>query len=134
MRAKLTAIVTEWRAAQPPEPCEGEDCPEEAEGDEEEETEVIDETFEEAPEQTTLPMLEQILRPVAAPLRACLSGDSQRASSARVILVLAGDGSVQLVSVSPDRLQSCIGPLIRRQTFPGNRRGEREQLTYTLRR
>lgn len=133
VRAKLTALTNEWRAAQPPEPCEGEDCPEETEAEEEEEV-VIDETFEEAPEQTTLPMLEQILRPVAAPLRACLSGDSQRASSARIILVLAGDGTVQLVSVTPDRLQSCIGPLIRRQTFPGNRRGEREQLTYTLRR
>ena len=86
------------------------------------------------PVQVTDAMVTRVLAPVEAQLRACLSADSTHPPSARLMLVLEGDGAVRMVSTTPGSLQSCIEPLVRAQTFPGNRADSRQQVTHTLRR
>jgi len=86
------------------------------------------------PVQVTDAMVTRVLAPVEAQLRACLSADSTHPPSARLMLVLEGDGAVRMVSTTPGSLQGCIEPLVRAQTFPGNRAGSRQQVTHTLRR
>ncbi|MFK8002241.1 MAG: hypothetical protein AB8H86_21780 [Polyangiales bacterium] len=86
------------------------------------------------PSATTQASAMEVLAPVVAQIRACISSDARHAQSARVAIGLEGDGSIRSLSVLPARLETCIGTLIRSQPFPGNTRGAREQLTLTFRR
>ncbi|MBO6939566.1 MAG: PQQ-binding-like beta-propeller repeat protein [Deltaproteobacteria bacterium] len=135
VRGKLTDALEAYRAAQAEaEAAEGEEETEEAEeGEEAEEEEASDEPPP-IPERVTLPMVQAALEDVRTPMAACLANDSQHPRSARIVLVLAGDGSVQLVTINPQSVQQCLEPLIRSADFPANSNDARQQLTYTFRR
>ncbi len=86
------------------------------------------------PERIDASVVERALRPVHEQLRACVREDSEGARSARIVLRIAGDGSLQSISVAPARLRSCLEPFVRRAQFPANRRNVTEQVTYRVRR
>ncbi|MEM1417219.1 MAG: PQQ-binding-like beta-propeller repeat protein [Myxococcota bacterium] len=86
----------------------------------------------ELPMHVTLPMVERILEPAYAELTECLRRSAQ--TSARVVLVLEGDGLVSLVHVDPEEFQRCVEPIVRRYEFPGNQRAAREHIRFTIRR
>lgn len=86
------------------------------------------------PERITNAIVARVLAPVEDELQTCLRADSRHPVSARVVLVLDGDGQLERISSMPESVLPCIEPHVRAQTFPGNRRGRREQITYTIRR
>ena len=98
------------------------DCWDRGEGDE-----------PELPQRVTRRHVEAALEPVMQDIRQCLR-DDERAVTGRLVIVLEGDGEVAMVSVRPRRLQGCVEPLVRRSSFPGNRRNVREQISLDLRR
>lgn len=104
-----------------------------------EDSEAEEEGEEEAeaparPERVTGAMVAQLLEPVEPELTTCVRADPANPASARIVIVLDGDGAVQMVSTSPTSVQRCIESIVREQTFPGNRRGMRQQVTHTVRR
>jgi len=116
---------------------EGEEGEEGADGDgEEADGEEADgeEAEPQIPVQVTAPMVERILMEDMIELRGCVRADEQHARSARVVLVLDGDGNVALVSVSPHRLQGCVEPILRRHRYPANQHHTRQNITLNLRR
>ena len=144
VRGKLREVLDAYRAAQAE--AEAETAAEAAEAEEEasegeaDDADADDEDAEaeEAqlviPEEVTLPMVERALEAVRPEMTRCLGEHERRMRSARIVLVLAGDGSIQLVSVVPADLQRCLEPLVRSVEFPANSRNTRQQLTYTFRR
>ncbi|MEM6956575.1 MAG: PQQ-binding-like beta-propeller repeat protein [Myxococcota bacterium] len=86
------------------------------------------------PRATTTWIAEETLAPVMDRIRACIRADERRATTARIALVLEGDGAYRRISVIPQRLDPCITPLVRSVRFEGNSRGVREQVTLTVRR
>lgn len=95
---------------------------------------TADEGADPRPERIDAEVVERALQPVREELRACVRGDDEGARAARVVLRIAGDGTLQGVSVAPQRLRGCIEPLVRRVRFPANRRNVAEQVTYRVRR
>ena len=87
---------------------------------------------EELPLHVTAAMVERVLEPAYAQLTECLRRAPQ--TQARLVIVLEGDGTVFLVDVDPERFQGCVERVVRRYTFPANRRGAREQVRLTIRR
>ena len=138
VRGKLRDALEAHRAAEESDAEEGQGEGEgEEAGDDGSEAEAQAETEAEAaevPERVTLPMVEKALEGVRPQMTACLSGNERRLRSARILLVLAGDGSVQMVAVNPSEAQRCLEPLIRQSDFPANQANARQQLTYTFRR
>jgi outer membrane protein assembly factor BamB len=148
-RGKLAEALAAWQAEQAAAEAEAEegdeeegegeegegDAADEGDGDEEGEDEgAEDDGPPPVPERVTLPMVKAALQDVRAEMTACLSSHPQRPRSARIVLVLAGDGSVQLVTINPEAVQRCLEPLIRSADFPANTSDARQQLTYTFRR
>lgn len=133
-RGQMTEVLDSWRAAQ--EAAAAAEAAESEEGDETESDEGEEGEAAETgpPAATTTAIAMEILAPVAAQIRACISSDERHAQSARIAMGLEGDGSIRSLSVVPARLETCIGTLIRSQPFPGNTRGAREQVTLTFRR
>jgi outer membrane protein assembly factor BamB len=78
--------------------------------------------------------LERVLGPVKGKLKQCLRDDPKHPRSARIVILVEGNGRVRTVSVNPDRLQSCVAPLVRSRDFPTTQGRRPEQLIYTLRR
>jgi len=83
------------------------------------------------PVQLTIAHLEAAIAPVRRELVACLRADAAHPRTARVIVIADGNGSITQVTASA--AEACIAPLVRAQRLPAVRRGERQQLTYTLR-
>lgn len=86
------------------------------------------------PERLTAELVSQALVPVEPQLVMCLRRDEQTPQTARVVIAIDGDGTVEMVSVTPQRLQDCVGPLVRGTRFPATRRGVRQQVTHVVRR
>lgn len=138
-RGKLGEVLASYQAAEAEAEAEAAEAEDDEEGEDEEgEDEEGEEEAEDepppVPERVTLPMVQAALADVKAEMTACLASDPQRPRSARIVLVLAGDGSVQLVTINPESLQQCLEPLIRSADFPANTNDARQQITYTFRR
>lgn len=130
-RGQMNQVLETWRAALEAEAAAAEA---EANGEPEASGEADPEADSGPPAATTQASAMEVLSPVAAQIRACISNDPRHAQSARVAIGLEGDGSIRSLSVVPARLETCIGTLIRSQPFPGNTREAREQITLTFRR
>ncbi len=91
-----------------------------------------EEVEEGPPEHRNAAHLERALRPVAAKLSECVRSHPKRPSSARLTVVLAGDGDVLAVETLPNELKSCMQPLVLGQPFPANKYGNRETLSTTI--
>ncbi len=108
-------------------PTEDEEAAAEADPPEEEQADV-------RPRTITAEIVGDVLAPVRRELTLCLSNGEGRPRTARVILHLGGEGSVETVSVTPAPVAACVEALIRAQTFPANERAVRQQVIYTIRR
>lgn len=86
------------------------------------------------PATLTQERVRELLEPSRAELERCLLEGSRPARQARVILVVAPDGSVLLVSSSPPDILHCVEPIVRRVNYPVTRATARQQITYDLRR
>lgn len=101
-------------------------------------TEVGEESDEpeedERPEMLTMQHVESALGPVMNDLQTCMRQDRTHPPSVRLVIVVDGEGAVQQVTTQPPSAQACMTPFVSGATFPANRRGARQVLTYTLRR
>jgi outer membrane protein assembly factor BamB len=88
---------------------------------------------EAAPDRLTTAVVGQALLPVRDKLSRCLKDATPQAFQARIVVVVQA-GKVRMVSVLPESLQGCIEPLVRAQAFPVTGAGDREQISYTLKR
>jgi hypothetical protein len=85
------------------------------------------------PRHLSLQLIDEALLPVRDALRDCLAKAAKPTYQARIVLVVQ-DGKVQMVSVLPADVQTCIEPLVRSQAFARTESGQRESLVYTLKR
>lgn len=86
------------------------------------------------PEMLSMQHVEAALAPSMNDLQTCMRQDSTHPPSVRIVIVVDGDGQVQQVTTQPPSTQACVTPFVTGATFPANRRGTRQVLTYTLRR
>jgi hypothetical protein len=95
-------------------------------------------TFSEAddarPRELTPALVAQVLDPARSELRECLVQPGRVHGQARVVIVAQQTGELSMVSVTPDTLQSCIEPIVRRFTFPATRHVGRTHVTHIIRR
>ena len=84
------------------------------------------------PEHRTSMHIERALRPVITQLSKCVREAPKRPSSARLTVVLDGEGEVLAVETLPANVKPCVEPLVLSVPFPANRHGRRETLTYTI--
>jgi hypothetical protein len=68
-------------------------------------------------------MVRASLQPVQKALSQCLAADATRPRSARVSMVVQGEGRVEGIFVVPTTLQACVEPLVREAKFPATRLG-----------
>jgi len=80
-------------------------------------------------------LVDAALAPVDARLHRCLDrpDGADPYASARIMIMVDDDGTIQSVSVTPAELQACIEALVRTRTMPRTRRGD-EVVIHTLRR
>jgi hypothetical protein len=71
------------------------------------------------------------LKPLQYSLERCVASDPAKPPSARVAMIVAGDGSIEGLLVTPTSLQACIEPLVRKAHFPETRLG-RQHLSHTV--
>ncbi len=86
------------------------------------------------PRELTPAMVAQILDASRSELRECLVTPGRVHGQARVVLVVEPSGELVLVSANPEETQSCIEPIVRRQTFPATRARSRQRVTHVIRR
>lgn len=132
--AKARALVAglEQQTREAEEAAQQGETPEAQETPEPQETPEADE--EQLPLRINAEIVRQVLAPVERELRQCLMQADGRPRSARLIIRLDGDGSIEGISITPEQVVSCVEPLVRAQSFPANRRHTSQQVVYTLRR
>lgn len=86
------------------------------------------------PRELTAPMVAQIVDSARAELRECLVAPGRVHGQARVVLVVEPTGELAMVSVSPDTLQACVEPIMRRFTYPATQSRSRQRVTHVIRR
>lgn len=84
-----------------------------------------------SPARLTTALIDGVLSPVQRKLKACLNMDGKQLFSARVLLVVE-EGKLSTVAVTPEKLQACIEPIIRAQSYPVTEARKKEQLFYTI--
>jgi hypothetical protein len=132
--AAQTALAEIERVAEPePDPADGGAEATAAEGTAEGTGAPPAVTDDSRPEVLTAQLITATLTPVRDSLRACLQSVDSRPTSARAIIRLDGDGAVEGVSVTPSSVEGCVRTILRGVRFPANRRGTRQQVTYTIR-
>jgi hypothetical protein len=75
--------------------------------------------------------VQSTLKPLQYSLERCVAGDPAKPPSARVAMIVAGDGSIEGLLVTPSSLQACMEPLLRKARFPETRLG-RQHLSHTV--
>jgi outer membrane protein assembly factor BamB len=79
----------------------------------------------------TAPMVRAALTPMRKPLSQCVASDATHPRSARLSLVVQGEGRVEGIFVTPTTLQACMEPLLRDAKFPATRVG-RQRITHVV--
>ena len=77
-------------------------------------------------------MVAQVLRPARRALRVCLNKDPSEALTARVSLVVNDKGRVEGIFVTPNTMQQCVEPILRKYDFPSTQTG-RQQIVHVIR-
>jgi outer membrane protein assembly factor BamB len=83
------------------------------------------------PQRLNQQIVDKTLLPVREQMKACLRNSGAKIFSARV-LIMVNEGTVSLVSVLPNTLQSCIEPLVRSQKFPVTKTYGKENVAYNI--
>jgi outer membrane protein assembly factor BamB len=76
-------------------------------------------------------MVRTALTPMRKGLSQCLVSDATHPRSARLSLVVQGEGRVEGIFVTPTTLQACMEPLVRETKFPATRVG-RQRITHLV--
>jgi hypothetical protein len=84
------------------------------------------------PQRLTSVHVERALAPVRDQLSQCVRQDPKRPMSARVTIVVEGDGRVALVQTLPESLKACVEPLVRSAKFPETTWGKRDTVNTTI--
>ncbi len=85
------------------------------------------------PRYLSMGMVAQVLRPAERLIRTCMLKAAEKPLSARISMVVAGDGEIENIFVAPNSMQSCVEPLIREYRFPSTQTG-RQQVAHVVRR
>jgi hypothetical protein len=88
---------------------------------------------EEAPRYLSMGMVAQVLRSAEPKIRTCMLKVPEKPLSARISMVVGGDGEIGNIFVAPNSMQSCVEPLIREYRFPSTQTG-RQQVAHVVRR
>ncbi len=86
------------------------------------------------PEFLTTGHVEDALSPVRVELSRCVKEAPEHPASARLVLVIEGDGKVSEVRALPTSVQACAEPLVRSSSFPVTKSGKRTVMSYTVER
>jgi hypothetical protein len=84
------------------------------------------------PARLTTAHVDRALAPLREKLTQCVRQDPRRPMSARLSIVIEGDGRVFKVQTLPESLQACVEPLVRSVTFPATTWNKRDTLSTTL--
>lgn len=84
------------------------------------------------PRELTTALVATTLDPVARDLERCLVQSSRVFDQARVVLAVEPSGILQMITVTPTELQSCIEPLVRSVPFPQTRARGRQRVTHQV--
>ena len=84
------------------------------------------------PARLTTALVDKALGPVREQLKQCVRQDAKRPMSARVTIVVEGDGRVSLVQTLPESLKACVEPLVRSVTLPETTWGKRDTVNTTI--
>jgi hypothetical protein len=76
--------------------------------------------------------VEDALSAVRPRLSRCVDAAPQHPFSARLVIVIDGDGNVAEVRALPESVQACVTPLVREVKFPATRYGRRSMMSYTI--
>jgi hypothetical protein len=76
--------------------------------------------------------VDRALAPMRDELKQCVRKDEKRPMSARVTIVVEGDGTVSLVQTLPESLKACVEPLVRKAKFPETTWQKRDTLSTTI--
>lgn len=85
---------------------------------------------DEPPVHLTTGHLDRALAPVRPQLAACVAAAPERPASARLLLVISGEGSVLELRTLPTSVAACVEPLVRPLSFPSTRYGQRSVMSY----
>jgi hypothetical protein len=69
---------------------------------------------------------------VRAKLSRCVDEAPQHPSSARLVIVIDGEGAVLDVRALPESVQACASPLVRAVKFPATRYARRAVMSYSV--
>ncbi len=130
VRAKAAQALAQLTQVAPAEAM-GEAAPPTSQPDDDDDDDAV-EPPEARPEHRTAAHLEQALKPVVFQLSECVRAHPKRPGSARLTIVLAGDGDVLAMETLPAELKSCMRPHVLSVPFPANKYGNRESLTTTI--
>jgi hypothetical protein len=75
--------------------------------------------------------VQKAFRPLNAGLERCLDADPAHPKSARMSMIINGEGKVEGALVTPTTLQGCVEPILRNARFPATRLG-RQHLVQTI--
>ena len=76
-------------------------------------------------------MVQAALRPMDDALSRCLETDPSKPKSARLSILVGGDGFAELVFVLPSSLQPCVEGSVLAAQFPATRSG-RQSITHVI--
>jgi len=96
-----------------------------------EEPEVVEVETDPRPYSLSQGDVQLTLSPLHKSLLRCVQTDPSLPKSARVSIVISGDGSVEGIFVTPTSVQPCMDPILRAAKFPSTRLG-RQHVTHTV--
>jgi hypothetical protein len=84
------------------------------------------------PVHLTTQHLDEALSPIRLQLSRCVRDAPEHPASARLVLVIDGEGAVAEVKTLPETVHACVAPLVRGTTFPATKYGRRSVMSYVV--
>jgi hypothetical protein len=76
--------------------------------------------------------VDEVLAPLRVQLSRCVREAPERPASARLVIVIEGEGTVSDVKSLPESVRACAAPLVRGATFPATKYGRRSVMSYVV--
>jgi hypothetical protein len=84
------------------------------------------------PPHLTTQHIDDALSPVRPKLSRCVHEAPEHPASARLVLVIDGEGQLQELRALPESVRACIEPLVREAKFPATKYGKRSVMSYSV--
>jgi hypothetical protein len=84
------------------------------------------------PAHLTTQHIDDALSPVRPKLSRCVHDAPEHPASARLVLVIGGEGELIDVRALPESVKPCIEPLVREAKFPATKYGKRSVMSYSV--